>query len=397
MKILHVIPSVAPVRGGPSLAALDMVKALLSQGITAEIATTNDNGVNLLDISLQKCIEYQQVPVWFFPRFSPNINFIREYAFSYELTKWLWQNISNYDLVHIHALFSYASTAAMTIARLKKIPYIVQPHGLLCKWSLEQHTYKKKIYFQLIEKANLNYSQALHLTSESEQQDFYLLGLDTESFVLPLGISPAKPIPYARERLRQKFKIPENEVVILFLSRLHPKKGLDYLIPALNKLSQYRFTFIIAGNGTPEYEEEIKSLILSNHIYNNTYLVGFVQEEFKDILIQGSDLFVLTSHSENFGIVILEALAAGLPLLLTPGVALSSIVKEHQVGYITKLDVSAIASTLEKFLSNPEAIKEMSQRARELVSDKYSWEHISTKLQKIYADIIQQNKITNKR
>jgi glycosyltransferase involved in cell wall biosynthesis len=395
MRILHVIPSVALVRGGPSLAVLAMVKALQSQGIKAEIATTNDNGADLLDVSLGKCIEYQQVPVWFFPRFSPNINLIREYAFSYEFTKWLWHNISNYDLVHIHALFSYPSTVAMSIARLKKVPYIVQPHGLLCKWSLQQNTYKKKIYFHLIEKANLNSSQALHFTSQSEQQDFFLLSLSIPSFILPIGLAATKPIPDARHRLRQHLRIPSNETVILFLSRLHPKKGLDYLIPALGKLSHHRFTFIIAGNGNPEYEVEIKSLIISNHIHNITYLAGFVQDEFKDILIQGSDLFVLTSHSENFGIVILEALAAGVPLLLTPGVALSSIVQKHQVGYITELDVSAIASTLEQFLKNPQATKEMSQRARQLVSQKYSWEHISSKLQKIYADIIQRNKITN--
>ncbi len=395
MRILHVIPSVAPIRGGPSLAVLAMVKALQSQGIKTEIATTNDNGADLLDVSLQKCIEYQQVPVWFFPRFSPNINFIREYAFSYEFTKWLWHNISTYDLVHIHALFSYPSTAAMTIARLKKVPYIVQPHGLLCKWSLQQHTYKKKIYFHLIEKANLNSSQALNFTSQSEQQDFFLLGLNVPNFVLPLGLSATKPIPDARQRLHQHLKIPSNETVILFLSRLHPKKGLNCLIPALGKLSHHRFTFIIAGNGSPEYETEVKSLISSNQIHNVTYLVGFVQDEFKDILMQGSDLFVLTSYSENFGIVILEALAAGLPLLLTPGVALASVVQEHQVGYITELDVSAIASTLEQFLTNPQAAKDMSLRARQLVSDKYSWEHISTKLQEIYADIIQQNKIIN--
>lgn len=389
MRVLHIIPSVGLVRGGPSLAVLAMVKALQSLGIKAEIATTNDNGTDLLDVSLQQCIEYEQVSVWFFSRFSPNVNFIREYAFSSQLTIWLWQNISHYDLLHIHALFSYPSTVAMAIARLKKVPYIVQPHGLLCEWSLQQKSRKKQIYLQLVERANLNASQALHFTTQQEQLEVSLLGLKPSNFVLPLGIFPSTPIGNAHQRLHQLLNIPANEPIILFLSRLHPKKGLDYLIRALSK-SHHRFTFIIAGSGSLEYQAYIKSLVFSTGLANRTILVGFVQGEFKDILIQGSDLFVLTSHSENFAIVVLEALVAGLPLLITPGVALAPIVKKYQVGYVTELDVSAIACALDELLANPQAAKEMSERGRQLVLEKYTWDQIALQMQHIYAYILKQ-------
>ena len=392
MRVLHIIPSVGLVRGGPSLAVLAMVKALQYQGIKAEIATTNDNGTDLLNVSLQQCIEYEQVPVWFFCRFSPNIKFIREYAFSSQLTTWLWHNISNYDIVHIHAIFSYPSTVAMAIARLKKVPYIVQPHGLLCKWSLQQKSCKKQIYLKLIEQANLNGSQALHFTSQQEQQEANVLELKAPNFILPLGIFPSTPVYNARKRLRQLFNIPPDEPIILFLSRLHPKKGLDYLIPALSK-SNHRFTFILAGSGSPEYEAQIKSLVFSTNLHNSTLLVGFVQGEFKDLLIQGSDLFVLTSCSESFGIVVLEALIAGLPLLITPGVALAPIIKQHQVGYVTELDVSAISCTLDAFLTNTQAAKDMGERGRQLVVEKYTWEQIASQMQQIYTNILQQKAI----
>jgi glycosyltransferase involved in cell wall biosynthesis len=286
MKILHVIPSVSQVRGGTSQAVLDMVKALRANNIDAEIATTNDNGSGLLDVPLQKRIEYEQVPVWFFSRFSPNVNSVREYAFSMQLTTWLWNNIYKYDILHIHAIFSYPSTITMAIARMKNVPYIVLPHGLLCTWSLQQSTRKKQIYLRLIERANLNNSQAIHFTSLHEQQESQL-GLKVSSYVLPLGQSMPTLLLDARFRVRQRFNIPADEPVILFLSRLHPKKGLDYLISSLSKVSYHRFSFILAGSGTPEYEAEINSLLISSGLRDRTHVVGFVQGEEKDLLIQG--------------------------------------------------------------------------------------------------------------
>ena len=384
MKILHIIPSVAVARGGPSQAILEMVKALNISGIEAEIATTNDNGPDLLDVPLGQRSQHQDVPVWFFPRFSPNIHSVREFAFSAEFTIWLWKNIKNYDLIHIHAIFSYPSTMAMAIARHHKIPYIVRPLGQLCTWSLEQSARKKQIYLRLVERANLSHCRSIHFTAIQEQQEAVSLNLPVPSFVLPHGLSIQPIIPNARQRLRQYLNLPDDQPIVLFLSRLHPKKGLDYLIPALAQITDLRFTFVLAGNGSPEYVAELQSLITSNNIQDRTQCPGFVTGELKDLFLQGSDLFVLTSYSENFGVSVLEALAAGLPAVVTPGVALSDLVRQQQLGYVPELDVLSISTSIRQALDHPTSAKAMGNKAHNFVSENYGWETIANRLGTIY-------------
>lgn len=387
MKILHLIPSIAPVRGGPSQAIIQMIRALREQGIDAEIVTTNDNGAELLEVPLNQRSIYKDVPVWFFPRFSPPVTSVREFAFSYSLTRWLWKNLDQYDLLHVHAIFSYPSTIGMSIAQIKKIPYLNRPLGQLCTWSLQQSQRKKQVYLDLIERANLNHAQRLHFTTQQEQQEASSLNLKTSSFILPHGVAVPPLNPQAHRQLRDDLNLPVDEPIILFLSRLHEKKGLEYLIPALGKLKEKRFSFVLAGNGTPEYETHITELIQEAKITDRTYRPGFVSGEQKNLFLQGSDLFVLTSHSENFGIVVLEAMAAGLPVLTTPGVALASVVEEYQLGYVTQLDAQMIVCDLQSCLENSTQLKELRDRARKFILNHYTWDKIASQLIKIYKEV----------
>ena len=387
MKILHVTPYVVPLRGGASQAVLEMLQVLQTKQVNVELLTTNDNGDDVLDVPLCRKIEYYRIPTYFFPRFSPSITPLREFAFSWPLTTWLWQHITDYDLVHVHALFSYAATVSMTIARLKQVPYINQPHGLLCEWSLQQSKWKKKIYLSLIERSNLQHSSITLLTSTKEIKEIEPLNLGVPPVVIPLGLEISPPLPDSRQKIQEIFNISPEEKIILFLSRLHYKKGLDYLIPALSRVKKPKLTFILAGNGSPEYEAQISQLLTSHNLDHCTHRPGFVTGEMKDILLQGSDIFILTSHSESFGVVVLEAMAAGLTTIVTPGVALASMIEENQVGYVPQLDVLEIAKTIEHCLNHPQEAKATGDRARQFILNNYTWDTIGDKMVAVYQDI----------
>ena len=392
MKVLHVIPSVAAVRGGPSQAVIEMVRGLRSQDVDAEIVTTNDNGKDLLDVPLYELTdrleEYANVPIRFFPRFSPNINAVREFAFSGALTTWLWQHITEYDLVHVHAIFSYASTIAMAIARIKNVPYITRPLGQLCEWSLQQSKLRKQIYLNVIERSNLLCSKSLHFTAEQEKTEFNQLGLNIPNFILPHGVYIPTPISDAKTQVREILHILDQRPIVLFMSRIHPKKGLEYLISALSKLKEYNFVLVIAGSGDPDYVNQIKDLLETHDICDRAHMIGFVKGETKNLYLQGADIFALTSHSENFGIAAIEALAAGTPVLITDGVAIAPMVKEQAIGYVTKLEVEAIASIIQEFFDHPDIAKQKGDRATLYIAEHYSWAKITRRLMTVYENLL---------
>ena len=388
MKLLHVIPSLAKVKGGPTQILPEIVKVLRDKGCDAEIVTTNDNGSELLDVPLYERVEYEQVPVWFLPRiFLP----MKDFIFSTALTRWLQQHVKNYDLVHTHYLFSYAPTCAALVAQWEKIPYIVTPHGMLSPWALHHKRLKKQLYTPL-ERRNLNQAVAIHCTTAAESRDVRNFQVQTPSFVVPFGVHPPIYQAQAKQKLRQLYNIPPQRPIVLFFSRLHPKKRPDLLLKALSKLAalDQDFHLILAGSGETDYLTNLINLVSSLNLAERTTLPGFVTGLDKELLLQGSDLFVLPSFSENFGVAVVEAMAAGLPAIITPDVQIASDIAQAKAGLVVEGEIDALALAIQELLVSPHRRFELGENGKRLVSRCYSWNAIATQLSRVYDSIVSQ-------
>ncbi len=388
IKVLHVIPSVAECRGGPSKAVIEMVSSLNQAGLDAEIAATNDNGPTQLDIILNELIDYKGVPTRFFKRFSPAINGVREFSYSRDFAQWLDNNIENYDLIHVHAIFSFCSSYAMYAARRTSTPYIVRPIGQLQEWSLMQSRVKKKLYLNIIERTNLQSASAIQFTSEVEELESGKQ-LNLKGQVIPLGINACAKSETSKIDLAQSLGISEHVPILLYLSRLHKKKGLELLMQALSQIDSPKAHLLIAGDGEADYKQQLTSLTSNLGLTNNCTFLGHVDGDKKNTLLQHADFYALTSYSENFGISVLEAMANGLTPIVSNEVALSEIISQQELGLVCTTDPSDIEAQLRFALNNLEQMKLMGAKAQNFVSTKYSWTTIAKQLESLYLSIIQ--------
>ena len=391
LRVLHVIPSLSAGRGGSSVAAIEMVQALLQAGTNIEIATTNDDCENVLDVELGKLVQHQHVPVRFFARFSPPINSLREFQLSLSFANWLRKNIDQYDVVHVHALFSFCSSFAMWLARKRGIPYIAHPIGLLERWPLQQSQLKKRLYLKLLESNNIRQAGSVHFTAESEKQQALEVFPELKHDIIPLGIHMPTQISDAASKLRQHFQLDERKPIILFLSRIHPKKGLELLLEALAKNSGTA-QLLIAGDGDAGYIDQLKQLVEKHDLQRNVRFLGFVRGTEKNLLLQGADLFALTSYSENFGIVVIEALAAGTPVLLTRPVALSAAVEESKVGYLADTNPASVNAALTRALEDINKGIKYGHQAKAYVERNHHWPTIGRQLSVMYEKVIKSAK-----
>lgn len=366
MRVLHVIPGLELRDGGPARAIRAMTTALQQRGIEVEIATTHRREEGpAQDATLT-------VPVVSFPRQA-----MPGWKLSLPLAQWLHRHADRFDVLHLHSTFCYTTLAAATAARARNRPYIIRPLGTLDAWSRQQHAWKKRPYYALIERRYLARAAALHATSQSEAGHLRRLHLPAPIAVVPLGfdLPPATP----PRRL-------DGPLRLLFLSRLHPKKNLPTLFEAIRRLRQngMALTLTIAGDGPDGYREHLQRLATAMDLQTSVFLTGWVDGEQKQELLAQSHLFVLPSLQENFGIAVLEALAAGLPVVLSSEVALANEVTQAQAGEsVPPQDPAALAAAICR-LADPAAHAMASREAVRLAHGKFNLHAMSDGLLNLY-------------
>ena len=388
LPVLHVIPSLSVTRGGPSLAVRGMVRSLRSQGVAAEIATTDDDGPGLrFNTAYGSQSDFEGLPVAFFPKSTPDR---REFLYCPPLIRWLERNAGRFGLIHTHYLFSHVSTRGAAVARKRKTPLVIRPLGTLAPWSLRQGKWKKRLYMTLFEGANLEGASAIHCTSPEELAEIRTLGIKTPAFWLPLGVEALPPLPDARTLLRKQFGLPPDAPVILFLSRLHPKKRPEILIESLPFLQKQipEASLILAGDGDSSYAASLRALVKRHRLETRIFFPGIVTGPGKNLLLRGADCFALASETENFSIATAEALAAGLPVVITPDIQISRDVLLSESGKTASPDPTAFSEAILEILTGPALAARLSKNATRLAEERYSWNAITPKLKRIYECIL---------
>ncbi|MBD2099530.1 glycosyltransferase [Leptolyngbya sp. FACHB-261] len=386
MRVLQIVPSLSLVYGGPSQMVLGLSAALAQAGVTVTVLTTDSNGdfagTTPLDVPLAVPVAQNGYEVIYF-RCSP----FRRYKFSLELLQWLKVHAHEYDVAHIHALFSPVSTAAARVARQVGLPYILRPLGTLDPADLRKKKLLKQVYAALWERANLAGAAAIHFTSDQEAKVSDRFGAITRDVVLPLGVSLPEPLPepgYARSQLN----LPEAVPLVLFLSRIEPKKGLDLLLPALEALLQAgeQFHFVLAGANPqdPAYEASIRARIAASPLATHTTFTGFIQGSLKAALLQDVDLFVLPSYYENFGIAVAEGMAAGLPVVISDQVHIARNIAEAGAGWVVPCEVNALREALQEAIRDPQQRQLRGAQGKQYAQEHYTWASIARQVMQVY-------------
>jgi glycosyltransferase involved in cell wall biosynthesis len=386
LRVLHVIPSVSPRDGGATRAHALMERALSEAGAQVTTLTTDHDfgpltgpGAPTAPSGVRRIYAHK----WLTP-----------YKVAPGLVPRLVQAVREHDVVHIHALFSFASTAAAWAARRSGVPYVVHPIGTLSGYGLRtRRPWLKSLSLALVERPMLQAAAAVHFTSRPELDEAQATGLPMpRATVIPLGVDAAEDadIRQSAAGAELQAKVPAGRRILLFLSRLDPKKNLEAVIDAvaLSPVLRASCTLLVAGAGEAAYVAALQRRAAAAGVADITVWLGHIDGAHKRAALAAADVFVLPSFSENFCIAAIEALLAGVPCVLGQGVAVADTIEKAGAGAVTDPEATAVAGALERILAADAALKDLTaERARSLAAREFSTALMAQRLIALYTAV----------
>lgn len=383
MRIVHIVSSVSRLSGGLGPVVWDLARHQRLHGIDAVIVSLEDA------FTQEDAAPYSEVPLLTAPAVPHSL-----IAYSRGLSRILGEVGQTADLIHSHGLWLYPGYLARCLSRQRGIPLVLSPHGMLEPWSFHNRWWKKSLGCFFFENANLRHAACLHATAGQEARNLRALGLKKPIAIVPIGLD------LKDYGLPDSLQIPplcyrKDKKHLLFLSRIHPVKGLVNLATAWNRICRDfpDWRLIIAGpdhhNHTPDIQKALTPAALAQTIFP-----GPVYGSDKIDLLRQADLFVLPTFSENFGIVVLESLACGVPVITTKGAPWAELA-ERKCGWWVDIGSDPLTDTLREAMAQSHTERqEMGLRGRRLVEEKYAWPEIAKQMLAVYDWILDDDNVT---
>ena len=355
---LHLVASAAVTSGGEGLAALRYAESIARSGcvvtlLSKHISAKHDDASHGSGRFVQAAAPTQH-------------NFLSELLAQYGYMQKLCEQ-KKIDLIHLHGMWSPLLAVGALVANRNGLPLIISPHGCLEPWALGYKHRKKWFALKTYQGLVMRSASLFVATADQEADSIRRLGFQQPVAIIPNGVDVGVA---PRHNAHVDFK------TILFLSRIHPIKGLPDLVEAWAIVRRPGWRIVIAGGDEQGYRSKIENLIRARGLESDFVFVGFVDGARKQACFEMADIFVLPTYSENFGIAVAEALASELPVITTTGAPWHDLVK-HQCGWWVEPGLKGISNALNEAMEcDPGELRQMGQRGRQLVIDKYSWTKI---------------------